>query len=426
MQVSAVFGAPLPERHSAETVEPDAFRILMMGDFGATIDPGKILDIDRDTEESVMERLQVTAVLNDVAGVGEVRFPIRELDDFHPDRLFQQLKLFESLRNQRSRLQNTSTFAAEAAAIMASGKSPAAERTTAAQATEPAATSADAQSTAESTAAAADMGSLLERTLEHTRAVRPTVEQHLVLGGLDVDELVRRIVAPYVLHKPDARQAEFVAAVDDAIAALMNNVLHHPAFQQLEAAWRGVRMLVRQLSTDATLRLGLLQTSRQQLQADLNAADNLTQSRLHQILVDNTVGLNQDPWTVVVGNYTFSHDAEDTDLLGRLSRIHAAAGSVFVAAAAPEVAGCPDLVSHPDPHDWSPVDPEAAQRWQQLRSLPESRSLVLAMPRILARRVYGADTDPIEAFRFEEIPNGSVHNSYLWMNRVLISSAGTR
>lgn len=416
MQVSAVFGSPLPERHSSAAVEPNAFRILMLGDFGAIVDPGKVLDIDRDSEESVMERLQVTAVLSDVAGVGEVRFAVRELDDFHPDRLFQQLPLFESLRNQRSRLQNSSTFAAEAAAIVASGKS---ARGDSNATTDSKPTSSQAEVAAAETGsaeAASDLSSLLEQTVQQTAAVRPTVEQPLVLGGLDVDELVRNIVAPYVLQKPDPKQAEFVAAVDDAIAGLMNSVLHHPAFQQLEAAWRGVHMLVRQLPTDSTLRLGLLQNSRQQLQTDLNAADDFTQTKLHQILVDQTVGMDHDPWTLVVGDYRFGHAVADTELLGRLARIHAAAGSVFVASADPEIVGCADLVASSDPHDWSPVEPEAAANWQQLRSLPESRSLVLAMPRILARRVYGADSDPTEAFRFEEMPEGSDHDSYLWMN----------
>ena len=40
----------------------------------------------------------------------------------------------------------------------------------------------------------------------------------------------------------------------------------------------------------------------------------------------------------------------------------------------------------------------------------------LALPRLLLRQPYGAKTDPIDAFDFEEIADTALHEAYLWGN----------
>jgi type VI secretion system protein ImpC len=54
--------------------------------------------------------------------------------------------------------------------------------------------------------------------------------------------------------------------------------------------------------------------------------------------------------------------------------------------------------------------------WRSLRESEDSRYLGLAMPRFLARRPYGAKSDPVEEFDFEEDVEGVDHNKYCWAN----------
>jgi len=54
--------------------------------------------------------------------------------------------------------------------------------------------------------------------------------------------------------------------------------------------------------------------------------------------------------------------------------------------------------------------------WRSLRESEDSRYLGLAMPRFLARRPYGAKSDPVEEFDFEEEVEGAEHNKYSWAN----------
>jgi type VI secretion system protein ImpC len=54
--------------------------------------------------------------------------------------------------------------------------------------------------------------------------------------------------------------------------------------------------------------------------------------------------------------------------------------------------------------------------WRSLREAEDSRYIGLTMPRFLARLPYGAKTDPVEEFDFEEDTEGADHNKYVWAN----------
>src|ERR1035438_3115222 len=83
-------------RSAAAVVEPESpFRILLLGDFSGKGAPtGKPtarwnpVEIDRDNFEEVLARV----------APGFTGMHFREMDDFHPDRIYQESKLFQALR----------------------------------------------------------------------------------------------------------------------------------------------------------------------------------------------------------------------------------------------------------------------------------------------------------------------------------------
>ena len=98
-------------RRSATTVEPETpFRILLLGDFsGRSSTSWKPVEVDRDNFEEVLARVG--------PGFSGLRF--QQLDDFHPDRIYGQSRLFQGLREVRRKLETPSTFAEAAAEIRA-------------------------------------------------------------------------------------------------------------------------------------------------------------------------------------------------------------------------------------------------------------------------------------------------------------------
>ncbi len=60
-----------------------------------------------------------------------------------------------------------------------------------------------------------------------------------------------------------------ISQIDELISAQLNEVLHHPDLQKLEASWRGLHMLVQNTETSTRLKLRLLNVTQKELQNDL-------------------------------------------------------------------------------------------------------------------------------------------------------------
>src|SRR5262249_14300924 len=151
--------------------------------------------------------------------------------------------------------------------------------------------------------------------------------------------------------------------------------------------------LVRRLETDGQFRLYVLDVTKDELAADLGAADSLEAAAIYRLLVEPSVGTaGGQPWAVLVGHYTFGPARDDVELLGWLGQLARRAGAPFLAAASSRVLSCASLARTPDPDDWqAPAD---AETWEALRGAPEARYLGLALPRFLLRLPYGKQTRP--------------------------------
>jgi predicted component of type VI protein secretion system len=56
-----------------------------------------------------------------------------------------------------------------------------------------------------------------------------------------------------------------IASLDQKISEQLNQVLHHPDFQQLEGAWRGLHYLVNNTETDEMLKIKVFNISKKEL-----------------------------------------------------------------------------------------------------------------------------------------------------------------
>src|SRR5262245_1216418 len=94
--------------------ESDApFRILCLGDFSAR-SSGSLVAVDRDELDDVVARLRPELRLDSPV---DVTLALTSLEDFHPDRLFERVDVFEALRTVRRRLHDPAGFRAAAAEV---------------------------------------------------------------------------------------------------------------------------------------------------------------------------------------------------------------------------------------------------------------------------------------------------------------------
>lgn len=303
--------APRRTKIAAPAEEPA--RYLVLGDFGGR--RTDILTVDRDSINDVLAILHVSA--------GGMQ--IRDLDDFHPDRLYQRLEMGPA--NSEPEPEQAASPQADLAALL---------RPT----------------------------SLLEQIAE---------------GGTDpFEKYVKELARAH--SEPQKKSVDRTAALSERI----NGLLHHPRFQALESAWRGLDFAIRQMD-DATARIHIAQFSKEDLAIDL-ASDNLRATRLYAIL-------HSRRWTAAVGLYSF--DESQFELMARIALVAADASVPFLAEGSPEITS------------------------ELFRDIPEASHLGLALPRLLLRLPYGPRTSPIDSFEFEEMPGAPVHRHYLWGNAAI-------
>jgi type VI secretion system protein ImpC len=213
---------------------------------------------------------------------------------------------------------------------------------------------------------------------------------------------------------------EMIARIDEKLSAQMNAILHAKEFQQIESAWRGLHYLVFNSETDATLKIKVLNVGKTELYRHfkLFPGARWDQSPVFKAIYEQEFGtLGGQPYGALIADYHFSHSPTDVSLMRDLSKIASAALAPLVTGADPNLLGMDSWRELMNPRDIGKLmDTPDYAAWKGLRDGVDSRYLALCMPRVLARLPYGAKSEPVHEFAFEEDTDGHDGAKYGWMN----------
>jgi type VI secretion system protein ImpC len=238
-------------------------------------------------------------------------------------------------------------------------------------------------------------------------AVRTLAAQVLEDKDLIADDAVNSINA-------------IVAEIDRKLAEQINLIMHHAQFQALEGSWRGLHYLVNNTETDEMLKIKVFNISKKDLAKNLKKFKGTAwdQSPIFKKVYELEYGqLGGEPYGCLVGDYYFDHSAPDVELLSGMAQIAAASHAPFIAAASPTTMQMDSWGELANPRDLTKIfqTPEYAA-WRSMRDSDDSKYVGLAMPRFLSRMPYGAKTNPVEEFEFEEDTSGADSSKYTWAN----------
>jgi len=209
-----------------------------------------------------------------------------------------------------------------------------------------------------------------------------------------------------------------IAQIDHLLSLQLNEILHHPAFQKLEGSWRGLKYLMDNSETGTGLKIRVLNATKKELLRDIEKAPEFDQSALFKKIYEEEYGVfGGAPFGALVGDYEFGKHPEDMALLEGVSHIAAQAHAPFVSAAASDLLNLDGYTSLDAPRDLAKIfDSTEYAKWKSFRASEDSRYVALTLPRTLGRLPYGAETKPVDEFRYEEHVDGTDHSKYLWMN----------
>ncbi|MEO8279237.1 MAG: type VI secretion system contractile sheath large subunit [Ideonella sp.] len=211
-----------------------------------------------------------------------------------------------------------------------------------------------------------------------------------------------------------------IAAIDKKLTEQINLIMHHEDFTKLEGAWRGLHHLINNTETDETLKIRVMNITKNELHKTLKRYKGTAwdQSPIFKKIYEEEFGqLGGSPYGCLVGDYHFDHSPPDVELMAEMAKVAAAAHAPFIAGASPSTMQMDSWGELANPRDLTKIFQNAEYAaWRSLRDSEDSRYIGLAMPRFLARLPYGAKTNPVEAFDFEEDVEGKDHNRYVWAN----------
>lgn len=211
-----------------------------------------------------------------------------------------------------------------------------------------------------------------------------------------------------------------IAELDKKISEQVNLIIHHEDFSKLEGAWRGLNYLVNNTQTNETLKIRVMNVSKQEIAKNLKKFKGTAwdQSPLFKKLYEDEYGTaGGEPYGCLIGDYYFNHTAPDLEVLKGMAQIAAAAHMPFVSAADPSIMNMDSWQELSNPRDIAKIfsTPEYAA-WRSFRESDDSRYIALTMPRVLSRMPYGVKTNPVEEFNFEEDTGAGASDKYNWMN----------
>ncbi|MEM6656996.1 MAG: type VI secretion system contractile sheath large subunit [Pseudomonadota bacterium] len=397
------FGRISADRPDPERLKRTRFRIAIFGDFSGRAARGQLetgdalaarkpILLDPDTVEDVIQSFATTLVLpigKDGAGI-EVK--LGELDDLHPDELYENVELFDGLSGLKGQLSSGATADHAAKQLMSWGEE-------FGQAVVP------PRKTSGGNTVRADL------KLSDFQKLIGDTEAELAQAS-PVDDLLKRIVGPHIHKLPSPDVSAMQTAVDEALSAAMRTVLHHPEFQSVEAQWRSLDLIARSVEDDDTLDVILYDVSAEEIAADLAAEEDLAKTGLVRLLTEEPLDEEngRGGYSALVGLYTFEETPPHAELLGRIGRVAAHVDAPFISAITPAYLD----IKKEDRH------PLVVKAWDTLRAMPEAGHVALASPRFLLRRPYGAKSEPIYEFDFEEFTETEGLRGMLWANPAVL------
>jgi type VI secretion system protein ImpD len=215
-----------------------------------------------------------------------------------------------------------------------------------------------------------------------------------------------------------------IAEIDVLINDQLNEILHHPEFQAMEARWLGLWELVDSASLADNVKIKLLDISWKDLVRDIDRAPDVDQTALFHLVYNLEFGTpGGEPFGVLLGDYEICHRPtagkpyDDIHTLQGISRVAAAAFAPFICGAAPELFGLDNFDTLGLPVNLENVFSQKEYiRWRALRKQEDSRFIGITLPRVLLRGPHTTRRTAFKGMQFKEHASYKNNERHLWGN----------
>ncbi|OOF22945.1 type VI secretion protein [Salinivibrio sp. IB574] len=260
-------------------------------------------------------------------------------------------------------------------------------------------------------------GGLLDEIMAQTR-IAPSEEGYDV-AKKGVAAFIENLIGNDQTKEPVNKSLvdQMLVELDKKISAQMDEILHEDSFQQMESAWRGLKLFVDRTDFRENNKVDILHVTKEELLDDFEFAPETTQSGLYKHVYSSGYGqFGGEPTGAIIGNYAFTPSTPDMKLLQYMGALGAMAHAPFISSVGPEFFGIESFEELPNIKDVKSIfESPKYTKWRALRESEDARYLGLTAPRFLLRVPYDPTENPIKSFVYHENVSQS-HEHYLWGN----------
>lgn len=250
------------------------------------------------------------------------------------------------------------------------------------------------------------------------------LEVHVKIASIDdfrperimeqVEALRRHFRSRDLLSDPLAKPHD---EIDERLGRLLDAILHDPAFQSLEARWRGLHYLVMNTETSTSLKIRVLNVTKSELLKEFEATPDFERSAIFQKVCQEAYGtFGGAPYGLLVGDYEFDGSSPDVYLLQEIAKVAAAAHAPFIGGASPGLFEMASFRTIGVPGDLAKqFEGSAMISWREFRESEDSRYVALTLPHFLLRAPYRPKGNVVDGFTYEE-QVGAAGEQLLWGN----------
>ncbi|MFC1706088.1 type VI secretion system contractile sheath large subunit [Planctomycetota bacterium] len=210
---------------------------------------------------------------------------------------------------------------------------------------------------------------------------------------------------------------DVILKIDKIVNDQLNEALHHPTFQKLEATWRSLENLILNTNFKANIMLDMIDVSKDELYEDFenNSVDMTAGALFSKVYTAEYDQYGGKPFGCMVGLYDFEFKPAELFWLRQMGRVAAASHAPFIGDVSPKFFGCDTIEELAAIKDLEGMlnQPKYGS-FQTLRDTPEAAYLGLALPRFILRLPYHPETNPAGKMNFTESTTGDNDAEYLW------------
>lgn len=159
-------------------------------------------------------------------------------------------------------------------------------------------------STTTATASGTQQLTLLDRIVTEGKMARDISQQPHAKDL--VGEFVNQVLSEGLTIKNDtvAGIKDRIGQIDSLLSNQLNEIMHDPSFQQLEASWRGLNYLVMNSETGTQLKIRVLNITKKELLNDMEKATEFDQSVMFKQIYEEEYGtFGGNPYSLLVGDF---------------------------------------------------------------------------------------------------------------------------